>query len=262
VATGGELRHQTVGPSSENTLPRASDGSFTAPSDAAKPISEALTMLRYSAGLAILLNKLRLRLTEVEPYGGNIVRQYVPGDDRRRVNWKSSAHTGFLMVNAGELHSDRNNLTVILSVRQEDYSDLADWALSRQVAAIVAADCSRAGWQVVIYAGSRLIQTRSTLALIESILGLSLNVGDAASRTSALRGSIFGGAILVISGLRSASVHRSIGAQFISGSLILHCHVARQSKFRVRIDEGRVECAIRELPDVRLVLLNSTDGGR
>ncbi|WP_420110880.1 DUF58 domain-containing protein [Pseudactinotalea sp.] len=49
------------------------------------------------------------------------LREYVPGDDRRYVHWRSSARTGTLMVRQFE-ETRRSHLVLALSVQEQDYA--------------------------------------------------------------------------------------------------------------------------------------------
>jgi uncharacterized protein (DUF58 family) len=49
------------------------------------------------------------------------LREYVPGDDRRYVHWRSSARTGTLMVRQFE-ETRRSHLVLALSVQERDYA--------------------------------------------------------------------------------------------------------------------------------------------
>ncbi|MFI2103625.1 DUF58 domain-containing protein [Isoptericola sp. NPDC019693] len=57
------------------------------------------------------------------------LRDYVPGDDRRHIHWKSTARTGQLMVRQFE-ETRRSRLAVILSTRAEDYADPDEFELA------------------------------------------------------------------------------------------------------------------------------------
>jgi uncharacterized protein (DUF58 family) len=52
-------------------------------------------------------------------------REYVPGDDLRRINWKSSARTGELIVRETAREGIRH-CTVVLDTRDEEYDDGID----------------------------------------------------------------------------------------------------------------------------------------
>jgi hypothetical protein len=51
------------------------------------------------------------------------LREYVPGDDRRYIHWKTSARTGKLMVRQFE-ETRRSHLAIALSTNRADYSDV------------------------------------------------------------------------------------------------------------------------------------------
>ncbi|MGW9402402.1 DUF58 domain-containing protein [Arthrobacter sp. NPDC055585] len=57
------------------------------------------------------------------------LREYVPGDDRRHIHWKTSARTGTLMVRQFE-ETRRSHLAVALSTRRSDYLSDADFELA------------------------------------------------------------------------------------------------------------------------------------
>ncbi|KPN17865.1 DUF58 domain-containing protein [Arthrobacter sp. BL-252-APC-1A] len=57
------------------------------------------------------------------------LREYVPGDDRRHIHWKTTARTGTLMVRQFE-ETRRSHLAVALSTRLADYGSAADLELA------------------------------------------------------------------------------------------------------------------------------------
>ncbi|MGW6004180.1 DUF58 domain-containing protein [Oerskovia enterophila] len=57
------------------------------------------------------------------------LRDYVPGDDRRHIHWKTTARTGQLMVRQFE-ETRRSHLAVILSTRTEDYGHPDEFELA------------------------------------------------------------------------------------------------------------------------------------
>lgn len=75
------------------------------------------------------------------------LRDYVPGDDRRSIHWKSTARTGRLMVRQFE-ENRRAHLLVLLSLREEDYADPADVETAISVAASLARQALTDGRQV------------------------------------------------------------------------------------------------------------------
>jgi uncharacterized protein (DUF58 family) len=57
------------------------------------------------------------------------LRDYVPGDDRRHIHWKTTARTGQLMVRQFE-ETRRSHLAVVLSTRTEDYAHPDEFELA------------------------------------------------------------------------------------------------------------------------------------
>lgn len=57
------------------------------------------------------------------------LREYVPGDDRRYVHWRSSARVGTLMVRQFE-ETRRTHLVTALSVNERDYDDPEEFELA------------------------------------------------------------------------------------------------------------------------------------
>ncbi len=60
------------------------------------------------------------------------LREYVPGDERRNIHWKSTAKTGSYMVRQYE-ETKRSHLMVALSLAEGDYSDPAEFELAVSV---------------------------------------------------------------------------------------------------------------------------------
>ena len=70
------------------------------------------------------------------------LREYVPGDDRRFIHWKSSAKTGTFMVRQFE-ETRRSRLMVLLDLEPGAYSDDAEFELAVSAAASVGARAIR-----------------------------------------------------------------------------------------------------------------------
>ncbi|WP_448809475.1 DUF58 domain-containing protein [Agromyces bauzanensis] len=70
------------------------------------------------------------------------LREYVPGDDRRFIHWKSSAKTGTFMVRQFE-ETRRSRLMVLLDIEPGAYADDAEFELAVSAAASVGARAIR-----------------------------------------------------------------------------------------------------------------------
>lgn len=64
------------------------------------------------------------------------LREYVPGDDRRHIHWKTTARTGKLMVRQFE-ETRRAHLAMALSTNLDEYADEADLELAISAAASI-----------------------------------------------------------------------------------------------------------------------------
>ena len=70
------------------------------------------------------------------------LREYVPGDDRRFIHWRSSAKTGTFMVRQFE-ETRRSRLMVLLDLDAHSYADEAEFELAVSAAASVGARAIR-----------------------------------------------------------------------------------------------------------------------
>ncbi|MFD4420388.1 DUF58 domain-containing protein [Agromyces sp. NPDC058484] len=85
------------------------------------------------------------------------LREYVPGDDRRFIHWKSTAKTGTFMVRQFE-QTRRSRLMVLLDLEPGGYADEAEFELAVSAAASV---------------GARAIRDARTLSFVVSGRGRS-----------------------------------------------------------------------------------------
>jgi uncharacterized protein (DUF58 family) len=70
------------------------------------------------------------------------LREYVPGDERRHIHWKSSAKTGTYMVRQFE-QTKRSHLVIALSLSSADYSTEGEFELAVSVAGSLGARAIR-----------------------------------------------------------------------------------------------------------------------
>lgn len=95
------------------------------------------------------------------------LRDYVAGDDRRHVHWRTTARTGRLMVRQFE-ETRRSSLLVLLSVRAEDYAGEEDFETAVSVACSLAVDALRDGRQVRLLTQETSLPTASPLRLLDA----------------------------------------------------------------------------------------------
>jgi len=79
------------------------------------------------------------------------LREYVPGDERRYIHWKSTARTGTLMVRQFE-ETRRSHLVVALSLASNDYGSDEEFELAVSVAGSLGARAIRDARSVTVVA--------------------------------------------------------------------------------------------------------------
>lgn len=101
------------------------------------------------------------------------LRDYVPGDDRRNIHWRTTARMGKLMIRQFE-ETQRSHLLLILSVRAEDYPDAEDFETAISGIASLAAQALREQRAVSLYIQSGLVAYPSTPGLFDALSRLEL----------------------------------------------------------------------------------------
>ncbi len=77
------------------------------------------------------------------------LREYVPGDDRRNIHWKSTAHTGKLMVRQFE-ETRRAHLLVVLDTRAASWASEAEFEVAVSAAASLIVATIKASREVTL----------------------------------------------------------------------------------------------------------------
>ncbi|QQM68454.1 DUF58 domain-containing protein [Actinomyces weissii] len=95
------------------------------------------------------------------------LRDYVPGDDRRNVHWRSTARTGRLMVRQFE-ETRRASLVVLLSTRMEDYATEDDFETAVSCACSLALDAVSANREVHLLTQNGPLPTASPQRLLDA----------------------------------------------------------------------------------------------
>lgn len=99
------------------------------------------------------------------------LRDYVPGDDRRHVHWKSSAKLGRLMVRQ-YVDTRRSHLAVLLSLDLNEYAGEDEFELAVSCAASVATQALRDEQTVTMFAGDQQLPTTSPKVMLDRFSGL------------------------------------------------------------------------------------------
>ena len=155
------------------------------------------------------------------------LREYVAGDDRRQIHWRSSARLGTLMVRQ---HVDANEprATVVLDARPHLW-DNESFEQGVEVAASVARTLTGSGHPVVLrIVGERPSEMRR-LGAVTVADRLAATERAAATKAGALlsildQGSA-GGALVIVSGSMEGTMEARIGAQARRFAPVIVCEV-------------------------------------
>ena len=99
------------------------------------------------------------------------LREYVPGDDRRHIHWKTTARTGTLMVRQFE-ETRRSHLAVALSTRLADYAGAADFELAVSTAGSLGLQALREQRELSMLTQDGLVRSGSGTILLDGLTRL------------------------------------------------------------------------------------------
>ncbi|WP_235985008.1 DUF58 domain-containing protein [Actinomyces trachealis] len=95
------------------------------------------------------------------------LRDYIPGDDRRNVHWRSTARTGRLMVRQFE-ETRRASLVLLLSTRLEDYATDEDFETAVSAACSLGLDAIASNREVHLLTQNGPLPTASPQRLLDA----------------------------------------------------------------------------------------------
>ena len=95
------------------------------------------------------------------------LRDYVPGDDRRNVHWRSTARTGRLMVRQFE-ETHRSSLLVLLDTLTGDYENEEDFETAVSVACSLTLDAIGHAREVALVTEEESLPTASAARLLDA----------------------------------------------------------------------------------------------
>ncbi len=129
-----------------------------------------------AAGFVRDLEGLTVRKLSDNDVAFHALREYVPGDDRRFVHWKSTARTGTLMVRQFE-ETRRAHLLVALSTRLEDYADDEEFELAVSVVGSLGAQTIRDGHTLSAMTSSAHLRSDHATLLLDQLSGVGYDPG-------------------------------------------------------------------------------------
>jgi uncharacterized protein (DUF58 family) len=127
------------------------------------------------------------------------LREYVVGDDRRHVHWKSTARTGQLMVRQFE-ETRRSHLAVALSSNPVDYLDPEEFELAVSVAASLGVQALRSERDVTVMLQSGALRGGSPGRLLDDLTRATLDPGrdDIVNLAKAVGSGVLGASVVVL----------------------------------------------------------------
>lgn len=104
------------------------------------------------------------------------LRDYVPGDDRRAVHWRSTARTGKLIVRQFE-ETRKTHLLVVLSLSTREYASEDEFELAVSAAGSLVLQAAREERRASLITQAGLVQPRSPRLLLDELCRLELQSG-------------------------------------------------------------------------------------
>jgi len=104
------------------------------------------------------------------------LREYVAGDDRRHVHWRSTARTGRLMVRQFE-ETRRSHLAVALSTAESEYADADGFELAVSVAGSLGLQALRDERNVTLLVHGRTMRGQTGGRLLDDLTRVSTGSG-------------------------------------------------------------------------------------
>ncbi|MFI9488852.1 DUF58 domain-containing protein [Promicromonospora sp. NPDC052451] len=191
------------------------------------------------------------------------LRDYVPGDDRRHIHWKTTARTGQLMVRQFE-ETRRSHLAVLLSTRAEDYANGDEFELAVSVCGSLGLQAIKEDRGVTVLVNEATLRGDHRTRLMDDLSRIELESRKSKlvdlARSAAMAAADFSVIAFVIGSrvtpteLRSASARVPAGVQVMA----IQC-VPGASLGRTAIAELGV-LTLGRLADLPLALKKMSDG--
>ncbi|TFD72870.1 DUF58 domain-containing protein [Cryobacterium fucosi] len=179
------------------------------------------------------------------------LREYVPGDERRSIHWKSTAKTGRYMVRQYE-ESRRSHLMVALSLAESDYATEDEFEMAVSVAGSLGVRAVRDARTVSVLASEATEGTRRRMSAVRTLSTLTrTRLLDDLSRVE------LSGAALPVSELAKAAADKVAGisvAFLVTGSSTTLTELrAAAHRFPAGVEVVAVVCDPENVPSLRRV---------
>lgn len=204
------------------------------------------------------------------------IREYVPGDARRQIHWKSTAKTGRLMVRQFE-ESRRARIAVFLGGAEEEYVDADEYELAVSAAASLGARAVRDARDLVVAVGTsarrtdnsrsrglRRLDTSSPRVLLDDFCRVERDE-DAAPFEQACRsvsnvGDQLSVAIIVTGSTVTLTRIRRAALAFDSDTLVVAVRCDERARPRIQPTDGVLVLTIGTIDDLAGLMLRGATG--
>ncbi len=211
----------------------------------------------FGSGLLRDLEGLTTKEVSPSDLAFHSLRDYVPGDDRRFIHWKSSAKIGQLQIRQF-LDTRRSSISVIVDSRSSSYGDPEEFEVAIQVAGSIALRAVRDGLASFISIGD-LAATSAVPHMILDVLAraeLSESAPTLISKTSQVASKVTDTTMAILVG-GSLSLNQDVlraGARFGESVRILDLRIDMNSTSSI-VTNGRTTLVrLRQLRDLPIVI--------
>ena len=115
------------------------------------------------------------------------LRDYVRGDDRRNIHWRTTARTGRLMVRQFE-ETMRAHLLLVLSLRAEDYSSTEDFETAVSTVGSIGLAASREERELTVLTSDGELDASTGTSLLDALCTVQTRRRAPSLRDSSIRG--------------------------------------------------------------------------
>jgi uncharacterized protein (DUF58 family) len=186
------------------------------------------------------------------------LREYVAGDDRRHIHWKSSAKTGRFMIRQYE-QTRRSRMLIVLDTRREAYADDAEFELAVSTSASLGVRALRDSRDVMFVVSRSSVSStpvRSSRAALQSVEAMSVLTSVSPARLlDEIAGIVLHASSLPLGGLTplAANVAADVSVVFaVTGSSAGVSEIEQASlPFGAGVEVVALRCAVESSPRLR-----------
>ena len=179
-----------------------------------------VTLAGTRAGLLRDLEGQATRTISDNDMSFHALREYIPGDDRRNIHWRTSARTGTLMVRQFE-DTRRTHTALALSSERPDYAVDEEFELAVSAFASIGAQLIRDGLDLTALTSTTDVRTRSPRVLLDdcSAIERAPRASDARELAQTVARAVPGAsmALLVTGSVASPTTLRTSAAAIPTG---------------------------------------------